>query len=87
MAQQGEAGPDNLPVFVGVAGRGQAAQSGELCLKPADTSQAVDEVSDSLFFSLAVGRKTVADIEGFAEGTILREQHLCQAEICLVRRL
>jgi hypothetical protein len=81
VAEEGEAGTDDLPVVVGVMGGRQGAGGGEGGLEAGDFGESVDEVEEPGFFGLAVGGEAEALVGGFAEVAAQGEEEVGEALI------
>ena len=90
VAEEGEAGADDLPVFVGVAGGGQEADGGEGGFEAGDGGESGNEVEDLSLFALAVGWKAEALIDLLAKAAVEGEDEIGEADeglACLVERV
>ena len=76
VAEQGEAGADDLPFVLGIAGRGQIADGGEHGFETGDCVEAGNEVEDLGLLALPVGGEAEALVHLPAEGAVADEQQL-----------
>jgi len=83
VAEEGETGADDLPVFFGVAGWGQGGDGGEGGFEAGDGGEGSDEIEEPGLFGLAVGRETEAFVYRFAECGATGENQIGETEIGL----
>ena len=81
VAQQREAGADDLPFFLGVAGWGQVADGGQGGFEAGSGGECGDQFKQAGFFALAVGGEAEALVDRLAEGAIAGEQQRGQMRV------
>ena len=84
VAEQSETGADDLPVVLGVAGRGQIANGGDGGHKAGDNREARDEVEHLCFFNLTFGWKADALVYLLAKAAIFCEEEIGEAKMGVV---
>ena len=85
MAEQREAGADDLPFIFGVVGGGQFQNIGESGFEAGDGLEAGYQVEDFVLLAFAVGGESVANVDLFAECGAAGEQQFCETGVCELR--
>ena len=87
VAEQGETGADDLPVFIAVAGRGQGTDSGESGFEAGDGGELCDEFEDLSLLLLADRREIPGACRSACGTALFGEEKFSEAEVGLVRLL
>ncbi len=78
VAEEGEAGLDDLPVVLGVVKRGQAADGGEGGFQAGNGVEVGNQFQNSRLFGFVIGGKTEALVHLFAESVTTGEEQIGQ---------